>query len=87
MKSIPKLKIDDAQYDCLEIMTTLGSNLKFQKQTIEVIGLDQAIISDYTTGDKIENGQTKVEMNDDYFEIYVEVSEREYRNGTQRIWS
>lgn len=23
---------------------------------------------------------------DDYFEIYVEVSEREYRNGTQRIW-
>ena len=78
--------IDDTPYDGLEIMSTLGSNLNFQKQTLKVIGLDQTIISEHTTGEGLENGAAELELTEDYFEIYLDVPEREYRNGTKRIW-
>lgn len=69
-------KIDGKDYDGLEIMTTLGSNLDFSNQTLKVVGVDDLDISQHTTGEELEKGQHEVELDGTFFEIYLEVPKR-----------
>lgn len=68
--------IEEIGYDGLEIMTSLGSNLNIQNQNLKVVGLEQSIISEHTTGDELENGKREVNLDENCFEIYVKVPER-----------
>ena len=69
--------IEGEKYDGIEIMTNLDSNLQFESQMLKVVGMDGLKLSEYTTGEALENGKYEVEMTDEYFEIYLEVSEKE----------
>lgn len=68
--------IEETGYDGLEIMTALGSNLNIQNQSLKVVGLEQSIISEHTTGEELENGKREVDLDEECFEIYVKVPER-----------
>ena len=70
-------KIEKNNYDGLEIMTSLGSNLVFKSQILIVLGLDKLTVSKHTTGKELEQGQYEVELKEECFEIYLEVPERE----------
>lgn len=65
--------IEDESYDGLEIMTTLDSKLDFESQTLVTERLEQLAVSEHTTGEALENGQYEVELQDDCFEIYLEL--------------
>lgn len=54
-------------------MMTLDSKLDFDSQTLVTERLEQLAVSEHTTGEALENGQYEVELQDDCFEIYLEL--------------
>ena len=77
--------IEEIGYDGLEIMTELGSNLNIQNQSLKVVGLEQSIISEHTTGEELENGKREVSLDEECFEIYVKVPERKAK-GKMKVY-
>ena len=66
-------------------MTELGSNLNIQNQSLKVVGLEQSIISEHTTGEELENGKREVSLDEECFEIYVKVPERKAK-GKMKVY-
>ena len=77
--------IEEIGYDGLEIMTELGSNLNIQNQSLKVVGLEQSIISEHTTGEELENGKREVSLDEECFEIYVKVPEHKAK-GKMKVY-
>ena len=51
--------IEGKGYDGLDIMTVLETNIEFESQMLKIVGLDQSLISEYTTNEEIKKDNAK----------------------------
>ena len=64
--------VDKKPYDCYELMSLPNANVEFLEETIKVVGAEDVVIAELTSGDKFENGSYEITLDGDDFQIYID---------------